>query len=219
MIAIPRSFPLFAACLLLSLALPAAAQQKLRVATLDRKRVYNEMQETRDLQGQLDAQRNQLNAQSKEKETEIDNLKKQRQVMRPDSPQVEDLNKQILQKLVEYETWTKFVKLDAERNLKKQMRILFNKIDAATAEVAKQQGIDLVVADQPKLPDALEGITLEQLSGALMSRQILYAGENPDISSAVIANLDAKYKAGGGGTAAPAPAPARTPVPAPTGKR
>jgi Skp family chaperone for outer membrane proteins len=222
MVSLRRPLPRLAAALLVALvaaASPAGAQQRsVRIAVLDRKRVYNEMQETKQLQSQLDAERQRLNAQSKEKEAEIDNLKKQRQVMRPDSPQVEDLNRQILQKLVEYETWTKFVKLDAERNLKKQMRALFNKIDAATADVAKQQNIDLVVAEQPKIPDAMEGISLEQLSGALMSRQILYSGENPDISNAVIALLDAKYKSTGGGGAS-SPAPTAPASPAPAGKK
>jgi Skp family chaperone for outer membrane proteins len=200
---------------------PAFAQQKAaRIAVIDPKRVYNEMQETKDLQVQLDAERQRLNAMSKEKEGEIENLRKQRQFMKADSPQVEEINKQLMQKAIDYEVWTKFSKLDAERSIKRQMRILFNKIDSATAEVAKQQGIDLILADQsPKLPDSLEGITPDQLGAALMSRHVLYATDNSDVSSAVIALLDSRYKAGGGGAAAPAapaaPAPA---APAPKQK-
>jgi Skp family chaperone for outer membrane proteins len=195
----------------------ASAQQKTtRVAVVDPSRVFSEMQETKDLRVSLEAERQRLAATSKEKETEISNLQAQRKATRQDSPQFEDLNKQIMQKAMEYEVWGKFAKMEAERNQKKQMRSLFAKIEIATTEVAKQQQIDLVITDQsPELPDTLEGISIEQLRAVLNSRRVLYASDAANISTAVIAALDAKYKAGGGGpAAAPAPAPA-----APTGKK
>src|SRR6478752_3256912 len=140
---------------------PASAQQRTtRVAIVDPSRVFNEMQETKDLRLQLESERQRLAATAKEKEAEIENLRKQRdpKVMRPDSPQAEELNKQILQKAMEYEVWSKYAKLDAERTQKKQMRTLFAKIEAASAEVAKQQAIDIVISDQsPDLPDSLDG--------------------------------------------------------------
>jgi Skp family chaperone for outer membrane proteins len=173
------------------------------------------MQETKDLRGSMEGERQRLAATAKEKETEISNLQAQRKSTRPDSPQFEDLNKQIMQKAMEYEVWSKYAKMDAERVQKKQMRSLFAKIEAATSEVAKQQNIDIVITDQsPDLPDTLEGVTIEQLRGVLNSKRVLYSSDAANISNAVIASLDAKYKAGGGGPAA-APAPA----PAPAGKK
>lgn len=189
---------------------PASAQQKTtRVAVVDPSRVFSEMQETKDLRVQLESERQRLAATSKEKETEITNLQNQRKQTRPDSPQFEDLNKQIMQKAMEYEVWSKYAKMDAERNQKRQMRTLFAKMESATAEVAKQQGIDVVITDQsPDLPDSMEGITIEQLRGALNSKRVMFASDAANISTAVIASLDAKYKAGAGAAPAPAPAPA-----------
>lgn len=199
-----------AALLLAAAAVPAAAQQKTtRVAVVDPTRVFNEMQETKDLRAQLESERQRLAATSKEKEQEIQNLQNQRKAARPDSPQIEELNKQIMQKAVDYEVWGKYAKMDAERVQKRQMRTLFGKIEAAAGDVAKQQGIDLVITDQsPDLPESLEGITIEQLRGVLNSRHVLYASDAADITSAVIALLDARYKSGGG-AATPAAAPAK----------
>jgi Skp family chaperone for outer membrane proteins len=217
-----RPWAALAAGLIVILAIaasPASAQQKsTRVAVVDPSRVFSEMQETKDLRVQLESERQRLAAVAKEKETEIDNLRKQRdpKVLRPDSPQAEELNKLLLQKAMEYEVWSKYAKLDAERNQKKQMRTLFAKIETATAEVAKQQQIDIVISDQsPDLPDTLDQISIEQLRGALNSKRVMFTSDAANISTAVIAALDAKYKAGGGGgIATPAPAPAAAAAPA-----
>ena len=210
-----RPFAALAAALLLAAAAatPALAQQKpIRVAVIDPARVFNEMQETKELQSQVESELQQRGATAKEKEGELANLQNQRKAMRPDSPQIEEVNRQLMQKAMEYELWSKFTKADAERRHKNRMRSLFSKVEAATAEVAKQQGIDVVIAAQsPKLPDSLDGISIEQLRGALLSRDVLYASDAADVSSAVIALLDARYKSGGaaGPAAAPAPAPAQ----------
>jgi hypothetical protein len=65
------------------------------------------------------------------------------------------------------------------------------------------------------MPENLTQISVEQLRAMLNGRNILYASDKIDMNSAVIAELDAKYKAGGGGATAPAtPAPAPAPAPA-----
>jgi Skp family chaperone for outer membrane proteins len=211
MTAFRRTRAALAAGLILS-ATPAFAQQKqIRVAVVDPSRVFNEMQETKELRTALESERQRLSATSKEKEAELENLKKQRQFLKPGTAQEEDANNQLMQKAMEYEVWSKYAKLNAERNQKKQMRALFAKIEAAAGEVARQQGIDVVITDHsPELPEAMEGISIEQLRLILNSRHVLYASDNADISGAVIALLDARFK-----NAASGPAPAPAPAPAP----
>jgi Skp family chaperone for outer membrane proteins len=190
----------------LLVAAPAFAQQKqVRVAVVNPSRIFGEMQETKDLRTSLESERQRLAATDNDKKAELQKLSDQRKVLKPDSQQVEDINKQIMQKAMEYEVWGKYAKLEAERNQKKQMRTLFDKIEKAVGEVAKQQAIDVVITDSaPELPDSLDGISIDQLRAVLNSRVVLYSSDNADISNAVIAVLDAKYKS----TAGPAPAPA-----------
>ena len=100
------------------------------------------------------------------------------------------------------------------------MKNLFDKIVAATTAVAQQKGLDLVLADQrPDLPENLGQISVDQLRAILNGRNVLFSSEKVDVTQAVIAELDAKYKAGGGGPPAPAaggtPSPAPAPAPAP----
>ena len=106
-----------------------------------------------------------------------------------------------MQEAIQFDTWTKITQAQLQGQQKQQMKQLFDKIVDATSEVAQQQGYDLVLADQrPELPENLGMINVEQLRQLLNQRNVLYETEKVDISSAVIANLDSKYKASGGST-------------------
>ena len=196
MTARPHTLALLALAASLLIAGPAAAQQKqIRIAVVNPSRVFNEMQETKELRTQLESDRQRLAATEAEKKAELDKLAAERKVYKPDSPQAEEKNQQLMQKAMEYEVWGKYAKLEAERKQKRQMRTLFAKIEQATSEVAKQQGIDVVLTSSaPELPESLDGISIEQLRGVLNARTVLYASDAADISGAVITVLDARLK-------------------------
>lgn len=206
---------LFAAFILAS---PALAQQKpIRIAVVDTSRVFNEMQETADLRKRMEAERQRLQATLEQKRAEIKTLQGQRELLKPDHPQFEELNKQMLQKAMEMEVWEKYTKIDAERSQKRQMRDLFSKIEDAVADVATKQGLDLVLNDQrPDIPDMIDAISMDQLRAVINSRQVLFAARNIDISNDVIATLDAQYKGDGGAARAPADRSGATPAKAGT---
>jgi len=90
-----------------------------------------------------------------------------------------------------------------------------DELRALLDSVAKQDGdrVEVVVVgngspvpDVPagvrtvELPENLGMINVEQLRQLLNQRNVLFETEKVDISSAVIANLDSKYKASGGST-------------------
>ncbi len=194
--------------------------RQIRIAVVNPSRIFREMQERKDLQEKMNADLQRLKETEGQKKSEIEKLDGQRKLLKPDHPQFEEIGRQVMQKAIEYETWGKFAKLEAERSQKKQMRLLFDRIKVAVGEVAKQQGIDVVLSDQqPELPKTLDQVSAEQLAAVLTSQHVLFASEAADLSNEVIATLDARYKAngngnvggggaGGGGTT-PAPAPAR----------
>jgi len=92
---------------------------------------------------------------------------------------------------------------------------MYDKITAAVGEYATSNQIDLVLSDhQPPLSDAeLEKIPTDQIGVVMDRRRIIYASKYADISDAIIASLDAKYKAGGGqGPVGQAPANGTSPL-------
>ena len=146
----------------------------------------------------------------------LQDLEAARNLLKPDSQQFADANKQLLQAAIEFETWGKLTQNDVQRNQKQQMRQLFDKITAAAGEVAEQKGYDVVIADQRPELGNIDQLNVNQLRDLINQRNVLYANPSIDITNDVIAALDAQHKAAGGGTgAAPAPAPT-TPPPAGT---
>ncbi len=176
-------------------AAPAPSQAAAtRVATVDPARVFNDMQETKDLQTKIDSENQRLNAESNRRAEEIKKLRTQRDQIKPDHPQYNQLDQQILKKSMELESWGKFESIRVELVQKRTMKKLFERVQAAVENVAKQKGIDIVIADQrPQLPGSDK--SMAELKAAIYQRNVLYAARNVDISEQVVNLLDAEYKA------------------------
>ena len=201
-----------------------------KVAVVNPARCFAEMQETKDLKQKLENDQKQLKAEVESRQGKVKDLQAQRDLLKSDSPQYAQADQAFMQAAIEFDTWSKITQAQLQGQQKQQMKTLFDKIVQSTQAVAQQRGIDLVIADQrPDLPENLAAINVEQLRGILNSRNIMFATQRVDLSQDVIADLDAKYRAGGGagsssapagGGAAGAPAPAGgAPAPAPAGKR
>src|SRR5918993_760708 len=172
------------------------------------------MQESQDLKVNLESERVRLTSMEKEKRDALQALQNQRNQLKQDTPQWEELNNKLMDAALEFQLWGQQTKAKAERNQKRQMKQLFERIEQAVGEVAQRDGYDVVLADQhPELPENLDQINFEQLRALINARSVLYTAKKSDISDAVIALLDSKYKGRGssGGTPAPAPAPAAGP--------
>jgi outer membrane protein len=229
--------------LLCGLALPAtfarAQGSNVRIAVADAARIFNEMQETKDAQSQMQEERNRLEAVGKEKADELNKLKAQRDQLKPGAPGYDELTDKLNDAYNDFQAWRASAQAKAERNQKRQVATLFQKVEAATSQIAQREGYDLVLAkQQPQLPENLDAVKYEQVVQILSARNVLYAAPRADISDMVIQQLNANYKGRVGAattatppagtaprTAAPAPAPSpaqpapRSPAPAPAPKR
>jgi Skp family chaperone for outer membrane proteins len=194
---------------LAAIAAPAAAQNAPRIGTVSPAKAFVEMQETKDLRQQLEQQTSQLQNEAKQRQQKVRDLQAARDLLKPDSPQYAQAEQTFMQEAIQFDTWTKITQAQLQGQQKQQMKQLFDKIVAATGEVAQQQNLDLVLADhRPELPENLGMINTDQLRQLLNQRNVMYVNDKGgvDITPAVVANLDAKYKAAGG-QPAPAPAP------------
>jgi outer membrane protein len=192
-----KTIAVFFATVAILVAAPLMAAEGTRVAVANTARIFSEMQELKDLRAKLQSEQKLLTGVSNEKREKLNALKASRDALKADSPQYQEKNSELLKAAVEYEAWGKINEADVQRNQKLQMRRLFEKIEQAVTEVAKQKGYDLVITDQhPDLPDDIDQVTLDQLRTMINSRNVLYAGEKVDISNDVLAVLDARYRAG-----------------------
>lgn len=181
-----------------SLALAADAPN---IAVANTARIFSEMQELKELQAKLSSERELLAGVNREKRQKLEALQAARDALKSDTPQYKEKNAELLKAAIEYETWSKLNQVNFEREQKLQMKSLFEKIEAAVAEVARQKKIALVITDhRPELPENLDALNMDQLRGLINARTVLYAGENVDISNDVLALLDARYRSGGSST-------------------
>jgi len=194
----PRIFPVVALLAVCSWAVPAARAQNIKIATVNAAKVFNEIQEKKDLAAKMESDQKGLQAADLDKKTKLKDLQSARDALKPDAPQYEQANKDLMQEAVAYEVWQRIQTANIQRMQKQQMLNIFNKITTATATVATQKGLDLVIAEQrPEIQDAaLEQMNVDQLRLMINQRNVLYSTPNVDISNDVIAAMDAAYKAG-----------------------
>jgi Skp family chaperone for outer membrane proteins len=87
---------------------------------------------------------------------------------------------------------------------------LYDKIEAAVADVAQANGIDMVIADGRQDIVNVDQVPAEELRRLLNSRNLLFSSKGVDITDKVITLLDAKFaanKGGAGGAGTPPPLP------------
>jgi len=175
----------------------AAADGPITIAICNPARIFQDMQETQDLRTSMEAEGKSFMEKKTEWEGKLRELQSSRDQLKPDSPQYAQRNQELLKTATEYEVWGKLTQADVQRNQKTRMRALFDKIQAAVAEVAEQKSIDLVLSEQkPEIPENLDQINVEQLRAILNGRNILYHTARVNISNDVIALLDSRYRAG-----------------------
>ncbi|HEX3358230.1 MAG TPA: OmpH family outer membrane protein [Tepidisphaeraceae bacterium] len=190
-----RIAPMFAIVAVCSWALPAMAQ--IKIATVNAARVFNEIQETKDLKTKMENDQKTLQAQDLDKKTKVKDLQSARDALKADSPQYAKANQDLMQAAVDYEVWQRVQGANIQRDQKQQMLNIFNKITSAVGDVAAQKGLDLVIAEQkPDIPENIDQVNVDQLRLLINQRNVLFSTPAVDISSDVIAAMDAKYKSG-----------------------
>lgn len=180
-------------------ALPAAAQEAgaTKVGVVNTARVFNEMAETKDLANKMAGERDAYLQKDKEKQAELAGLKGARDNLKPSSADYREAEQKYIEAGVRYKAWQETMQLDVQRRQKQQIKSLFEKIEAAVAEVAKQKGIGLVISQQkPELPetDKMESVSLEELRARINQRNVLFAIPQIDLSDEILAVLDRNFQ-------------------------
>jgi len=173
---------------------PSSDDHLLRVGVVDVGKILRTMKETQKIQDDFHSQRDELNRQGEQRAQEINNLLKQRENVRPGSAQWEDDTHVIDQKKFEGELWKAMAQLKLERDYKKNLSQLYDHVTVAATQVAQEQHLDLVIADQhPEIGPDLDKVTPQQLEQALQSRAVLVANKKADITADVLMRVEANY--------------------------
>jgi Skp family chaperone for outer membrane proteins len=168
---------------------PAGA---LRIAVAVPARIFDNLEEMRELQQRMLSDQQRFFEERNRRLQEIQALEQARNQLRPDMPQFTERHNEWLNATIEFQAWEQRQQHDRQRIQKRHMKNLFDKIQAATGEVARQQGIQLVLSE-PQLPP-VELITPEELRAIINQRNVLFAENLQDISDDVIRVLNEQYQ-------------------------
>jgi Skp family chaperone for outer membrane proteins len=167
-----------------------------RIGIANPAKVFNDMAETRDLKSRLENERKTLEETEKSKRGRLQQLQDDLRLLRADSPQFADKQRELRQAAVEFQVWGQMMQAEVQQNQKMQMRLLYDKILAATTVVASAKGYDLVIADQrPEIPENLDQINVDQLRVLINSRNVLFATPGVDLTADVTVEVDRAYRA------------------------
>jgi Skp family chaperone for outer membrane proteins len=168
-----------------------------KVAIANPVKIFNDIAETNDLKARMQSDQKNIEAEELRRRTQLNDLKAQRDALKPDSPQYAEKNKALLDASIQYEVWGRLTNMEIQRQQKQQIKTLYDKIRSAIAEVAVKKNIELVLAEQGiDLPADLEQINMDQLKVLINQRNVLYNTALVDISADVVATMDLKYKSG-----------------------
>jgi hypothetical protein len=190
-----------------------AQDHPLRVVVANVPRIIAETRENVDFDETFRAEKEKLAADNARMQDQIRDVQSRAGNFRPDSPQYDDLQRQYVEAYSKWKVWGESNSMDREMRRKKHLRVMNDKVSAAVAEYAAREGIDLVIADvQPVLNEKQWAqVPPEQVESVIAQRRVLFSGKSLDVSDAIIALLDSKYRARGVPKAPGAAAPGKGP--------
>jgi Skp family chaperone for outer membrane proteins len=167
--------------------------QGIRIAVASTGKIFTGIKEKTDVQARIKQQGNDLATQEQSKRQRLKDMQSELELIKPDAPQYEEKIEALTQATAEFKVWGESIQAKVARFEKQQTKMLFDKITIAIAEIAKEKGIDLVIAEPPTV--SLERISSAELMQLMVQRQVLFANASLDITGDVISRMDQQYNA------------------------
>lgn len=169
----------------------------LKIAVCDPLKIATQVQEYKDIVEKAKADRTALETEFDERKEKIKSMQDELKLLLPDSDQYSEKNKALMQFQIDTEVWAKMMDMDQQRKQKTANKELFDKIEAAVADIAKDRGYTLVISSHtPEIPD-IEAIDVNTLNALLLQRTVLFNDPKLDITQDVVIALDKAYTAAG----------------------
>jgi Skp family chaperone for outer membrane proteins len=179
-------------------AAPAAAPAG-HVGIVDLRLVYTTIQETSDSQHSLKGMQDSLDFKQKQDAQELKDMQdKITKDYKPGTDAHEKAMEDFDARSLALQQEEQAAKIKMVRAQGKQLVAAYNEIKDKVAIMAKDRHLDLVLVKtgQDAPPNAMDIANPETLGNLIFGRNVLYAGDNVDLTQDLITALDADYKAG-----------------------
>lgn len=177
----------------------SGAMGSARVAVVDVPAVSEAYNKTADLEAQFESVRQKLNQERDALRDRVELTRRSLQEeLRPGTREFQERRKQLalLEAELQYFMESEGERIEAE--LARSLGHIFADIHAVIGAVAKEKGIDIVMAADRMPSDVAESPM--QVRQQIILQKVLYWSPQVDLTGEVVVRLNAKYKAQGGST-------------------
>lgn len=173
----------------------AAAAAPARVATIDMTRVFEALEERSSHEVELRAFIEQQNSKIKELGDQLQQVKADLDLLVKGTAERRRKAEEAARIRVDLEVQKRFSDQLIDRRRAEVFADLFEKVQAAAAKVAQQQGYDVLLSDDShgEVPSDTEAET----RGVMSSRRVLYASPTIDLTDAVVLFMNNEWNSGG----------------------
>ena len=158
-----------------------------KVGVVSISQVFRNSKRNAKWQEEIERERKRLVAELEKQSSEIKAIKAEMETRKPDSIDYRNLMREMLEKNVLLEAKEKFYQQDLSMQEQQWTEKLFQDTNKAAAKVAKEQGLDIVLAkDENQFPAA----STNEFMLIVRTRKIMYSSDELDITDEVTKALD-----------------------------
>ena len=182
----------------LAVVLPLVGQQdvsgSVRVAVVNVPAVSERYLKTTDLEAEFEKLRQAFNQQREALQSRIDRTARSLQEeLKPGTEEHWERRKQLALLDAELQVFIESEGQKVESKMASSLRAIFDDILAATREIARERGIDVVLASDQMPKNVPESST--QVRQQIMLQKVLYWSPRVDLTDDIITRVNAKYRA------------------------
>jgi len=182
-------------CTRLSVGQAGAAWPATRAATLDVVKIFNDFQQTKDLNDELNKRGDALKKEIADKRKILENKRTELEAFKQDSPDYNKRFQELMKQDIEFTTWGQYMQAQVEAEHRVWLKRTYQQIIDAAKQISTERGIDIVMySDAP----AIEGENLEAMRDNIRRRKILWSSSQIDITDSILQRLNRDYEKSGG---------------------
>ncbi len=162
------------------------------VACIDVVRIFNEYDRQKDLTEEMRDKNQEMQDEEQRRRGRIDTLQATLDAMSDDDPAKAQRQRELLRMHIDYKNWGELMQAEMAREVGVWTARNYNEIVTATEEIARDQGLDLVLYKEQA---NLMGFDPDAIRDQIRSRKLVYSSDTVDITQIVLDKLNDDYRA------------------------
>ncbi len=162
------------------------------VACIDVVRIFNEYDRQKDLTEEMRVKNQEMQDEEQRRRGRIDTQQATLDAIADNDPAKVQRQRELLSMHIDYKNWGELMQAEMAREVGVWTTRVYDEIVAATGEIARYQGLELVLyKEQPNLM----GFDPDAIRDQIRSRKLVYSSNSVDITQSVLDKLNDDYRA------------------------